>query len=568
MAVAVLMFAPGALAQDTPKRMEVVARVGPWPVISQMIGYRGRLWFANSVKGVNHNSADLWSLDPKTREVRYERHLFSQDVGDPLIYKGLLYWPYEDTRSTLGWGGIDVTNGEDWRFLPVPSAQIFHIHALAEWEGDLLAVSSAWRMGLQRSRDDGLTWRPLYDHPTPKGRVSRMTAFVTVDRQGIGRLRESDYTRLIRWDGEKVHDVLDWGQGVHFHGLTAHGVAAYLIRTEKIGSTVWTVEGEVVRRFSPPKYGWNVQDMTSDGERLWAATRTETGGELWSSKYGISWTMEASFEGGTPDNVAAADGAVYVGGTGKDGRGILWALMLENQAGAFSGTPPALPPEPSPGENGAELADLGRELDVALKEQENFRNHGRGTLRELVFRIARAGPPPGFLAQRLSAQMPDWQAPVLGGQFHRARARPRPLDPALGHGARQIGSGAGRLSHAALDRACPWLGEIFRPAPDGAVGRHPDRSERRRDGGNADLAARQRAGSALGDGRSGRHALRPHGTTLRLRQGRLARVVVDPVSGRHFPAVENRRPFSLVPANEKAHIAVQQHSSEGCAERR
>ena len=382
-----------------------------------MIGYRGRVWFANSVKGVNHNSADLWSLDPKTREVRYERHLFSQDVGDPLIYKGLLYWPYEDTRSTLGWGGIDVTNGEDWRFLPVPSATIFHVHALAEWEGDLLAVSSAWRMGLQRSRDDGLTWQPLYDHPTPKGRVSRMTSFVTVDRQGIGRLRESDYTRLIRWDGEKVHDVLDWGQGVHFHGLTAHGVAAYLIRTEKIGSTVWTVEGEVVRRFSPPKYGWNVQDMTSDGETLWAATRTETGGELWSSKYGISWTMEATFEGGTPDNVAAADGAVYVGGTGKDGRGILWALMPESPAGAFSGTPPALPPEPSPGENGAELETLGRELDAALKVQENFRNHGRGTLRELVFRIARAGPPPGFLAQRLNAEMPDWQAPVLGGQF-------------------------------------------------------------------------------------------------------------------------------------------------------
>ena len=412
-----LLLASGAMAQETPKRMEVVARAGPWPVISRVIGYRGRVWFANSVKGVNHNSADLWSLDPKTSEVRYERHLFSQDAGEPMVYKGLLYWPYEDTRSSLGWGGVDVTNGEDWRFLAIPGAQIFHTHALAEWQGDLLAVSSAWRMGLQRSGDGGLTWRPIYDHPTPTGRVSRMTSFVSVDGQGIGRLRESNYTRLIRWDGKDVHDVLDWGQGVHFHGLTAHGVAAYLIRTEKIGSTVWTVEGEVVRRFSPPKYGWNVQDMTSDGEKLWAVTRTKAGGELWSSKYGISWTMEATFEGGTPDNVAAADGAVYVGGTDKDGRGILWALMPDGPAGAFSGTPPDLPLQPSPGENGAELETLGRELDAALKVPENFRNHGRGVLRELVFKIAQAGPPAGFLAQRLDADMPDWQAPMLGGQF-------------------------------------------------------------------------------------------------------------------------------------------------------
>ena len=62
-----------------------LARVGPWPVASEPIAFRGRVWFANSVKGRNHNSADLYSYDPATGALRYERHLFSQDAGQPLV---------------------------------------------------------------------------------------------------------------------------------------------------------------------------------------------------------------------------------------------------------------------------------------------------------------------------------------------------------------------------------------------------------------------------------------------------------------------------------------------------
>ena len=40
------------------------------PVISHPIAYRGRIWFANSVKGRNHNSADIWSLDPASGKLR------------------------------------------------------------------------------------------------------------------------------------------------------------------------------------------------------------------------------------------------------------------------------------------------------------------------------------------------------------------------------------------------------------------------------------------------------------------------------------------------------------------
>jgi hypothetical protein len=35
-----------------------------WPHVSSLIGYRGRLWFVNSRKYMNHNSVDIWSYDP------------------------------------------------------------------------------------------------------------------------------------------------------------------------------------------------------------------------------------------------------------------------------------------------------------------------------------------------------------------------------------------------------------------------------------------------------------------------------------------------------------------------
>jgi len=52
--------APAAGVQ-TAAPLVPLLRVGPWRGISALIAYRGRLWFANSEKFVNHNSADLYS---------------------------------------------------------------------------------------------------------------------------------------------------------------------------------------------------------------------------------------------------------------------------------------------------------------------------------------------------------------------------------------------------------------------------------------------------------------------------------------------------------------------------
>ena len=436
---------------QSPQRMEVLARVGPWPDVSQIIGYRGRIWFANSVKGVNHNSADLWSLDPRTGNVRYERHLFSQDVGDPLIHRGLLYWPFEDDRTSLGWGGMQVTNGEAWRYLLVPSATMFHIHLAAEWQGSLVAVSSAWRAGLQVSDDGGRTWTSAYDHPTPLERVSRMSEFAVAGELGIGRMREPGQKyRLVRWDGEALSDVPGWPQGPYVHSLTAHRNAVYFAHTAQDGSVTSVVEDGRARSLNGAPSDWRVRDLASDGERLWALVHAENGGEVWSSSAGEDWRLEATLSGGTPKHLAIADGAVYVGGTGDDGRGILWGVVPAN---ARADTPEPLLDLPRRQIRAPriQLDVLGERLDEVLADTENFFNHGRGALRELVYAIALADPPSDLLTSRLLADLPQNNVPVMGGSKMVAARN-------LGHWILLWGvglSGKGEVPLHYLDR--PWV---------------------------------------------------------------------------------------------------------------
>ena len=111
-----LLAGLGAACGAAAKDLVPLVRGLPWPHVSQLIGYDGRLWFANSRKFVNHNSADLYSLDPTSRTLRYERHLFSQDAGDPVVAGGLLYWPFEDSRWSPGRGEYALTDGARLRW--------------------------------------------------------------------------------------------------------------------------------------------------------------------------------------------------------------------------------------------------------------------------------------------------------------------------------------------------------------------------------------------------------------------------------------------------------------------
>ena len=65
--VAVLLLLLGdPEARADQATLPVLARVGPWPVVSTLVGFRGGLWFCNSVKGRDHNSADVYRYDLRT----------------------------------------------------------------------------------------------------------------------------------------------------------------------------------------------------------------------------------------------------------------------------------------------------------------------------------------------------------------------------------------------------------------------------------------------------------------------------------------------------------------------
>ena len=225
-----------------------LADVGPWPALTGLIGYNGRLWFANAVRYPDHNSADIYSLDPATGAVRYERHLFSQDVGHPVVTNGLLYWPFEDARVSAGWGHFALTNGAEWRMGVVPTAQIFHVFALAERDGELIASTSAWRAGLHVSTDLGQRWRQIYDRPTPERRVSRIIELVphngALYGASVDRLADGAHYALLRFGGSEPIEAAGWPRNARARSVRRRSLdTGRLARDRRRGGVlarVWT----------------------------------------------------------------------------------------------------------------------------------------------------------------------------------------------------------------------------------------------------------------------------------------------------------------------------------------
>ncbi len=301
-----------------------LAKPGPWSGVSGLIGYGERLWFVNSVKFANHNSADIYSYDPANGRTRYERHLFSQDAGEPVVYGGLLFWPFEDARFSAGHGEYMVTNGRAWQWRIAPEGQVFHIHAMATHRGSLIAATSAWRAGLQRS-DDGLMWNIIYDHPGPPRTVTRITSLATLGETLYAGLTDYRHngSKLLRWVGDTLHPVPGWPVGTTVTMLTAYRRWLYGVNTSAKGSALWRTDGKRTERITDLNE-YHVIDLAAGPDALWAVTADRNGGILWRSADGMAWHREQRFKDATPLDVYVYSGRVYVGTAGPAQQGTLW----------------------------------------------------------------------------------------------------------------------------------------------------------------------------------------------------------------------------------------------------
>ena len=408
-AAAVLIGPAQGQAQET---LPALANIGPWPALSYPVAFAGRLWMVNSVKGRNHNSADIYSYHPGDGDLRYERHLFSQDAGQPVVADGLLYWPFEDSRFSLGWGHFVVTDGTRWQYRTIPTALSFHTHAMTQSDGRLLAATSAWRAGLQASADGGLVWRQIYDHPTPDRQVSRIVDLASLGDRAVGYLIHRDRRRMLRLTGETVDSLPGWPEDKPVFGLTATADRLYAAVREHDGTAVWTSDGATSQRLSTPRENWRIRDLFAADGALFALSVTEAGGRVWRSESGQDWRVIHALAGGEPLDMAVVGGRVFVTGAGDDGRGILWGPKPDG--GADRAAPARLKPPPRHTAT-IDWAEAGQTLDAMFADPARYGRHG-ATLRDAVYGYAKAGPPPRFFADRLLGPLPERPVDLISGQ--------------------------------------------------------------------------------------------------------------------------------------------------------
>jgi hypothetical protein len=407
-------FGAGAELATLPR----LATLQPWPWATRLIEYDGRLWFAATVRLKEHNSADLYSYDPARGEARYEHHLFSQDVGQPAVHQGLLYWPCLDSRFSAGWADLAATDGRDWWWGPIRGPRSFHALALASIGGRLYAATSAWKADLQASDDGGLTWRTVYSRAGRGGDASRVTELAVLGEDLYMVVRdgtsEASYA-LLRLSAGLVGEVPGWPHGPKIEALAVWREQVYAIVKEPSGRpAVWATDGRSSRRLAVFPAPAQARGLAAGADSLFAVSYHRDGGTVWRSGDGIDWHQAARVVDGEPVAIALLDGRPYVGGRSADGLAALWgpAPVASAPGGPSSGARAELPRRATPG--GTDWQALGTALDAALADPRSYESGDRA-LRDLIYDAAAAGAPSGFFAGRLDAEVPDLTLSLFGG---------------------------------------------------------------------------------------------------------------------------------------------------------
>ncbi len=397
-----------------------LARPGPWSAVDAIIGYGQRIWFANSELFRNHNAADIYSYDPATGALRYERALFSQGAGRPLVAGDLLYWPFEDPRFAADRAEFAVTNGTDWAWRVLPEVEAYHMHAMAALDGKLYAATSAWRAGLQVSADNGTSWQLLYDHPTPKGQVSRISSFATFQGRlyaGLSQRRQLGQ-RVLTLTEEGVVPAPGWPDARAASDLTVYRGELFAILQDDAGSRLWHSDGGPATPVAEGPSGQPLRNLAAGEDALWAITAGDAKGALWRSEDGRRWTKSQDFPDAVPVALAVYEKTVYLGSIGPGGRGTLWGprppapIRPHLLAHPPRGLPPAARRSETLDHHLAALGDLA--APATLSDHEWLYQK----LMPPVWALARADDPSlgAALSARLEAPFPERSLTFYGGQ--------------------------------------------------------------------------------------------------------------------------------------------------------
>jgi hypothetical protein len=415
---ALVLFGPQDRAVNASDRLVLLKDGFHWPHVSEMIEYGGRLWFVNSKKYVNHNSADIWSYDPVKGDTRYERHLFSQDAGSPVVHRGLLYWPLEDSRFSVGRGEFMVTNGLEWKWGLLPAGRAFHVHAMASSGDALYAAASAWTAKLQSSADGGTAWTELYEHPTPSRRVSRITSLAVLNGTlygGLAASHERTGAKLLQWNGTTFVPFRRWPDRRAVPRLQIFKGWLYGVNIADDDGTVWRTSGSIVEK-ATGIFGTSIRGMAAGDDSLWVAVSNRGDGELWRSPDGERWSRYQRFPGVTLHGVGVFDGQVFVGGRTKNG-GALYGPRPITETGSDLMDLPPLSLARLPDGGTASDTDTAAALERLRRDLADPQQYVSG-LRERFLPLARSRDPVigKALSDILRGPFPDASTTMFGSQ--------------------------------------------------------------------------------------------------------------------------------------------------------
>ncbi len=409
--------------EGTMQPLVELVRPGPWAGVSRLIVYGSKLYLVNSQIFVNHNSADVYSYDLSQAgqdlgNLSFERRLFSQDAGTPMIYQGLLYWPFEDPRFSATFGEYLVTNGKQWQWHVVPEIRGFHVHGLFAHQKTLYALASGWKGRIYRSQDQGKTWEQWYEHPTPDQRVSRITEMTSLEDTvyfALTAWAESG-TKLLFGKGDTVRPVPGWPKSGSVGALESFQQHVYAVNRIQNEASLWRTNGEDSAALVTALEGYRVYDMTTTSDTLWAVTsrkaNTGRGGLLWKTLDGVQWEIHQQFPE-LPIALQSVASHIFVGTYQKEKGGALWGPKTPI-ALPLSQPMPDLPSQPMQRLEAETLQKKLAELDHVLLDVENegYRFH----LKDHLLPLAQTRDPEvgKALSDRLTHKLPQDPVPLFG----------------------------------------------------------------------------------------------------------------------------------------------------------